>query len=319
MGEAGLNRKPAQRLSGGMAMTQSPADTSAAVADGRGRLRRSAPLIAGSLIAAAGLAFGSVTVASAQVGRHSPPPSIAQQAAKVKAQDAYTPTDGNAELNVNVLEDQVEHYYGSASATFPGVGKVTVPSSTGNYAKQMKQIVTGAEAYLAQAASRYHGKGKPAVVLDIDDTLLNTYDYTLAEQFGFTSASNQVWIDDAAFPAVFYMPQLVSFAAGHGYSIFYITGRPASQTAATVKDLTSAGYAAPAAGHLFLKPPAPPSYLHCAAAPTCTTTEYKSGTREHISSLGYTIVADFGDQYSDLLGGDAGHQVKLPNPMYYLP
>ena len=51
----------------------------------------------------------------------------------------------------------------------------------------------------------------------------------------------------------------------------------------------------------------------------CTTTEYKSGTRKYISSLGNTIVADFGDQYSDLLGGDAGHQVKLPNPMYYLP
>jgi predicted secreted acid phosphatase len=302
-----------------MAMTQSPADTNAAVAGERGRLRRSAPLIAGSLIAAAGLAFGSVTAASAVAGQHSPPPSITQQAAKVKAQDAYTPADGNAELNVNVLEDQVEHYYGSASATFPGVGTVTIPSSTSNYAKQMKQIVTGAEAYLAQAARSYHGKDKPALVFDIDDTLLNTYDYTLAEQFGFDPATNLVWIDDAAFPAVFYMPQLLSFAARHGYSIFYITGRPASQTAATVKDLTSAGYAAPAAGHLFLKQPAPPSYLHCAAAPTCTTTEYKSGTRKYISSLGYTIVADFGDQYSDLLGGDAGHQVKLPNPMYYLP
>jgi len=246
-------------------MTQSPADTSAAVAGERGRLRRSAPLIAGSLIAAAGLAFGSVTAASAVAGQHSPPPSVAQRAAKVKAEDAYTPTDGNAELNVNVLEHQVEHYYGSASATYPGVGTVTIPSSTSNYAKQMKQIVTGAEDYLAQAARSYHGKGKPAVVFDIDDTLLNTYDYTLAEQFGFDSATNQVWIDDAAFPAVFYMPQLLSFAAAHGYSIFYITGRPASQTAATVKDLTSAGYAAPAAGHLFLKPPAPPST--CTAPP----------------------------------------------------
>jgi hypothetical protein len=25
-------------------------------------------------------------------------------------------------------------------------------------------------------------------------------------------------------------------------------------------------------------------------------------------------MADFGDQYSDLLGGNAGHQVKIPNP-----
>jgi len=300
-------------------MTQSPAEPSSTVAGERGRLRRSAPLIAGSLIAAAGLAFGSVSVASAQAARHAPPPSIAQQAAKVKAEDAYTPADGNAELNVNVLEDQVEHYYGSASATFPGIGKVTIPSSTSNYARQMKQIVADAEAYLAQAARHYHGNGKPALVFDIDDTLLNTYDYTLAQQFGFDPATNLAWIDDAAFPAVFYMPQLLSFAAKDGYSIFYITGRPQSQTAATVKDLTSAGYAAPAAGRLFLKPPSPPSYLHCAAAPTCTTTEYKSGTRMHISSLGYTIVADFGDQFSDLLGGDAGHQVKLPNPMYYLP
>jgi predicted secreted acid phosphatase len=302
-----------------MAMTQNPAATTPEGAGGRGRLRRSAPLIAGAAIAAVGLAFGSVATASAQAGHHSPPPSIAQQAAKVKAEDAYTPVDGNAELNVNVLEDQVEHYYGSATATFPGVGTVTVPSSTSNYARQMKQIVTQAEAYLARAAASYHGKGKPAVVFDIDDTLLNTYDYEVAEQFGYTPASNLVWIDDAAFPAVFSMPQLVSFAASHGYSVFYITGRPQSQTAATIKDLTSAGYAAPAAGTLFLKPSTPPSYLHCAAAPACTTTEYKSGTRKYLSSQGYSITADFGDQYSDLLGGDAGHQVKLPNPMYYIP
>ena len=300
-------------------MTQSPAETGAAAAGERGRVRRSAPLIAGTLIAAAGLAFGSVTVASAQAGRHSPPPSIAQQAAKVKAQDAFTPTDGNAELNVNVLEDQVEHYYGSASATFPGVGTVTVPSSTSNYAKQMKQIVKSAEASLAQAARGYHGKGKPALVFDIDDTLLNTYDYTLAQQFGFDPATNLVYINDAAFPAVFYMPQLVAFAAKNGFSVYYITGRPQSQTAATIKDLTTAGYKAPQAGHLFLKPSTAPSYLHCANPAACTTTEYKSGTRKYISSQGYSIVADFGDQYSDLLGGDAGHQVKIPDPMYYIP
>jgi predicted secreted acid phosphatase len=269
------------------------------------------------VIAAAGLAFGSLGIAGASTGHQ--PPSIGQQAAQVKAQDAYTPVNGNTETNVNVLEDQIEHYYGSATATYPVVGTVTIAASTSNYAKQMKQIVTGAESYLAAAAHRHHGHGKPAVIFDIDDTLLSTYDYTLAEQFGYTSASNAIWVNAAAFPAVFYMPQLVSYASSHGYSVFYITGRPQSQTDATIKDLTSAGYPAPPAGHLFLKPPAPPSYLHCAAAPSCTTIEYKSGTRKYISSHGYSIVADFGDQYSDLLGGDAGHQVKLPNPMYYIP
>jgi predicted secreted acid phosphatase len=299
-------------------MRRHPTDASDAEARERGRFGRSWPVLAGAVIAAAGLTFGSLTAASAAAG-HGGPGSIEQQAAKVKAEDAFTPKNGNAEMNVNVLEDQVKNYYGSASATFPVVGTVTVPSPDSNYAKQMKQIVARAEAYLAGAIHRHHGTGKPAVVFDIDDTLLNTYDYTLAEQFGFTSASNLIWVNAAAFPAVFCMPQLISFAASHGYAVFFITGRPQSQTDATIKDLTSAGYAAPQAGHLFLKPSTPPSYLHCANAPTCTTIEYKSGTRAHIDSQGYSIMADFGDQYSDLLGGHAGHQVKIPNPMYYIP
>ena len=283
------------------------------------RFRGSVPLLAGSVIAAAGLVFGSLTAANALPFSHGPGLSIGQQAAKVKAQDAYDPVNGNNEMNLGVLEDQITHYYGSASATYPVVGKVTVPSATSNYARQMKQIVAAAEAYLGHAARTYHGHGKPAVVFDIDDTLLNTYDYEVAEQFGYTSASNAVWINAAAFPAVFSMPQLVSFAYSHGYAVFFITGRPQSQTAATIKDLTSAGYKAPQPGHLFLKPPTAPSYLHCANPSACTTTEYKSGTRKYISTKGYTIVADFGDQYSDLIGGDAGHQVKIPNPMYYIP
>ena len=102
-------------------------------------------------------------------------------------------------------------------------------------------------------------------------------------------------VNAAAFPAVFYMPGLVSFAASHGYAVFFITGRPQAQTDATVTNLTNADYAAPQSGHLFLKPSTPPSYLHCVNAPTCTTIEYKSGTRAHIAGEGYSIMADFGD------------------------
>jgi hypothetical protein len=211
------------------------------------------PVPAGAAIAAIGLTVGSLTAASAAAG-HGGPPSVEQQAAKVKAEDASTPKNGNAEMNVTVLEDQIKHYYGSASATFPVVGTVTVPSPDSNYAKQMQRIVANAEAYLAGAIHHQHGKGKPAVVFDIDGTLLNTYDYEIANQFGFTPASNAVFVNAAAFPAVFYMPQLVSFAASHGYAVFFITGRPQTQTDATVTNLTNAGYPTPQAGHLFLKP-----------------------------------------------------------------
>ena len=304
-------------------MTSSPTNSARVRLPGRRLLGRWLPIMVGAALGSAGLAFGSYAAANATSdhGRHHHHGqlSIEQQAARVRAEDAFTPRNGNAEMNVNVLEDQIEHYYGSASATYPVVGTVTIPSPDSNYAKQMKRIVGQAERYLAAAIRHYHGTSKPAVVFDIDDTLLNTFDYTLSQQFGFTSASNLVFVDNAAFPAVFFMPQLVTFAANHGYSEFFITGRPQSQTAATITDLTTAGYAAPPDGHLFLKPSTPPSYLHCANAPTCTTIEYKSGTRAFITSEGYKIMADFGDQFSDLLGGDAGHQVKIPNPMYYLP
>ena len=82
---------------------------------------------------------------------------------------------------------------------------------------------------------------------------------------------------------------------------------------------------------LFTKPPVGsyPAYLdtpgfcgpfiHATPAVSCPTIQYKSGTRAYIESQGYDIVADFGDQFSDLEGGFANKVVKMPNPNYYLP
>ncbi len=80
---------------------------------------------------------------------------------------------------------------------------------------------------------------------------------------------------------------------------------------------------------LFTKPPVGsyPDYLNTpefcgpsiAAGVSCPTILYKSGTRAHIESLGYDIVANFGDQFSDLNGGFANRTFKMPNPNYFLP
>jgi hypothetical protein len=46
---------------------------------------------------------------------------------------------------------------------------------------------------------------------------------------------------------------------------------------------------------------------------------YKSGKRKAIEDLGYVIVGNIGDQWSDLSGTSIGSRVfKLPNPMYYI-
>jgi hypothetical protein len=41
--------------------------------------------------------------------------------------------------------------------------------------------------------------------------------------------------------------------------------------------------------------------------------------RKEITAKGYTIVANIGDQYSDLVVGCAEGKFKLPDPMYYIP
>lgn len=38
-----------------------------------------------------------------------------------------------------------------------------------------------------------------------------------------------------------------------------------------------------------------------------------------IARQGYDVIADIGDQWSDVCGGYADHIYKLPNPTYYLP
>jgi hypothetical protein len=78
---------------------------------------------------------------------------------------------------------------------------------------------------------------------------------------------------------------------------------------------------------LFTKPAVAdyPPYLQTACADeiaagkSCTTVHYKSATRGYIESLGYEIVANFGDQYSDFTGGFEDRTFKMPNPNYFLP
>ena len=132
------------------------------------------------------------------------------------------------------------------------------------------------------------------------------------------------------------MVDMANTAADEGYAVFYLTGRGATQEAATLGNLTSdgigvdAGFPAPTTLNdgedgLFTKPAVAdyPDYLKaaCAGDPngSCTTVHYKTATRAHIESLGYDIVANFGDQFSDLVGGFADKTFKLPNPNYFLP
>jgi hypothetical protein len=110
-----------------------------------------------------------------------------------------------------------------------------------------------------------------------------------------------------------------------GCTVVGLTGRRPNPRDATLGNLVLRGYTAFDPANYYTK------WLGTAADPAiyppgtprndgvCTTIEYKSATRAYVESQGYDIVANFGDQFSDLIGGHADRTVKLPNPTYYLP
>jgi predicted secreted acid phosphatase len=252
--------------------------------------------------------------------------------AAATAQPAITTITPRSErdiTNIDVLRQQIRNYYGDPLGT-------GVFAPDGNYAKEATFVSDRGEWTLAREANRHRRPEHPAIVLDVDDTTLATWNYEIASNWAYKPDTNAAYVTGQLFPAVPGMVDMVTKAAAEGYAIFYLTGRPAAQEPPTLGNLTAdgigvdAGYPAPTTLNdgedgLFTKPAVVdyPDYLKaaCAGDPngSCTTVHYKSATRAHIEALGYTIVANFGDQYSDLQGGYAKHVFKLPNPNYFLP
>jgi hypothetical protein len=254
--------------------------------------------------------------------------------AAVPAIDTFTPRSERQITNIDVLRQQIRNYYGDPLGT-----GTFAPDS--NYALEASGVAAHGERFLERRAHwhgmRVHGPdGQKAIVLDVDDTTLATWNYEVASNWAFNPTTNGQFVTAQSFPPVPGMVELATQAAAEGYAIFYLTGRGAAQEPATLGNLTAdgvgvdAGYPAPTTLNdgedgLFTKPAVAdyPDYLQqaCAGDPngSCTTIHYKSATRAHIESLGYRIVADFGDQFSDQKGASTGATIKLPNPNYFLP
>ena len=245
------------------------------------------------------------------------------------------PTSADQIQNIDQVRTAIKGYYGDTPTDqldpVSGTVKIHQFSLTGAYANEMAGVVADAEKYLANPPGSGNGKKLPAnkaVVFDIDDTTLNTFSYEIYSNFAFNPTTNASFVNacltgPCAFPAVPGMVGLEKFAEDHGYTVFFLTGRPhnptTDQTPGTLANLTAVGYDV-TADNVYLKDATgtlQPWLSSC--APSCTTIQYKSLTRQHIESLGYEIVANFGDQFSDLSGGFADQTFKLPNPMYFLP
>jgi len=252
----------------------------------------------------------------------------------------FVPKMADQVTNLDILRSQIKNYYGTPTAVAGAAcNKDLAPAADGNYAAEAASVAADGGRWLSTGA-RANSNAMKAIVLDVDDTTLATWNYELCSNWAFDPVSNGQFVTDQRFPAVPGMVAMASQAAADGYAIIFLTGRGQAQEAATLGNLThdgigvDAGYPAPTTltdgeDGLFTKPPVGsyPAYLDkpefCAASiaanKSCPTIQYKSGVRAHIEDLGYEIVANFGDQFSDLTGGFADKTFKMPNPNYFLP
>jgi predicted secreted acid phosphatase len=160
-----------------------------------------------------------------------------------------------------------------------------------------------------QIAKRKAGR-KLAVIFDIDETSLSSYCEMQRENYGFVKSLNDEWIvSPQAAVAIPGALRLFNRAKAAGVDVFFITGRPVSQTDGTTRNLEAAGFHG--WKHLDLRDPSESGL---------TRAEYKAGRRKRIVADGYRLILNVGDQWSDLNGEPKAEvSVKLPNPFYFLP
>jgi hypothetical protein len=186
------------------------------------------------------------------------------------------------------------------------------------YDRDVSKVLNAARTWIERRAGRVK---KPALVLDIDETSLSNWKQLYHNDFGFilqggcdfrrrAACGQEAWERSAGGTAIQPTLDLFSVAKTKHVAVFFITGRreEPSEREATESNLRKAGY--DGWEHLYMRPL---SSKESSVAP------YKSSARADIESKGYTIIANVGDQESDLMNGHAQRRFKVPNPYYYIP
>ena len=185
--------------------------------------------------------------------------------------------------------------------------------ASGEYQRDLEQVAQKATEWIVQRAP---AASRPALVLDIDETALSNWEVIQRDNFGrpiegpcepsgVTPCGWAAWDLLAKDPPIEPTLQLYRTAKSLGVAVFFITGRPENQREATQKNLIDAGYNK--VEQLIM---VPPGFTAASAA------DFKPPQREEIERRGYTIIANVGDQPSDLFGGHAERLFLLPNPFY---
>jgi len=183
------------------------------------------------------------------------------------------------------------------------------------YDTDLAAVFESAQKYVEQNATQAK---RPALVLDIDETSLTNWPNLLADDFGFVADGScdvlpkgpcgfNQWILKGSAKAIEPARKLFEAAKAKGVAVIFITGRPDSQRDITILNLDHAGYE----GWTELRTRPDRDDLP-------TVQDYKTAERTKVEAEGYTIIANVGDQMSDIDGEHSGCGFKVPNPFYFI-
>jgi predicted secreted acid phosphatase len=199
-----------------------------------------------------------------------------------------------------------------ASATEPtgkSAAEIREYRESGDWNRAIVKQVKKAKAYLAKRAQGRNAPKKPALVLDIDETSLDNYPcFDREGGIPYDGAVNAACVTAYDAPAIKPVRSLFKRARALKVAVFFITGRPEQIRAGTLRNLRSAGYTGKYELHMR-----PADYEEESAVPA------KRTSRRAIRRRGFKILANVGDQASDLKGGFSERTYKLPNPIYVTP
>lgn len=186
----------------------------------------------------------------------------------------------------------------------------------GCYEKDLDAEADRAIAFLRTRVAHRKSNERLAMVLDIDETTLSNWAEMDAANFEYNGKEFDAWIESAQAPAIAGTLRLYRQARELRVAVFFLTGRPESQRAATEANLRLRGF-----------DDWQQIIMRSSGEKGETALVFKSGERRKIRAAGFRIVLNVGDQWSDLrsdlrsdLGGaaQAEYSVKYPDPFYFI-
>jgi predicted secreted acid phosphatase len=179
--------------------------------------------------------------------------------------------------------------------------------NSGHYDREIEAVATKAREWIETRATQRKPGERLAVVFDLDETLLRNWPAIDAENFVYVPAIWDPWVKGGNAEAIAPVREVYRAAKNLGLDVILLTGRSERERAYTERNLQAIG-CADATETIFM----PDGFKGTAAA-------FKTAERKRLAGAGRVIIANIGDQESDLIGGFAERTFKVPNPFYSTP